>query len=214
MQPNPGILSIFNNVAPGREDDFEHWFQSEHLKERLAVPGFLQGRRYKALSADRQFFNYYLTESANVLTSPAYLERVNNPTPMTRRIMAEVFRNMIRTVCERVFAAGNRRGNAAIAARLHEPPDYPLLQSTVGELIAKKSIVWGEIWSASRTSVPVSEEERLRGGDDRFAACLLIETLQEADAERLAEIVRMRFPQAVTGTYRLLREAEALSGSA
>jgi antibiotic biosynthesis monooxygenase (ABM) superfamily enzyme len=43
----PGILAIFNNVAPGREAEFEEWFQHEHLVERLAVPGFLLGRRYE-----------------------------------------------------------------------------------------------------------------------------------------------------------------------
>ena len=39
--PSPGILAIFNNVAPGREAEFEAWFQHEHLAERIAVPGFL-----------------------------------------------------------------------------------------------------------------------------------------------------------------------------
>jgi hypothetical protein len=42
----PGILAIFNNVAPGREAEFEEWFQHEHLAERIAVPGFLLGRRH------------------------------------------------------------------------------------------------------------------------------------------------------------------------
>ena len=35
----PGILAIFNNVAAGREAEFEEWFQHEHLQERLGVPG-------------------------------------------------------------------------------------------------------------------------------------------------------------------------------
>jgi hypothetical protein len=41
--PLPGILAIFNNVAPGREAEFEAWFQHEHLAERIAVPGLLLG---------------------------------------------------------------------------------------------------------------------------------------------------------------------------
>jgi antibiotic biosynthesis monooxygenase (ABM) superfamily enzyme len=47
----PGILAIFNNVAPGREAEFEEWFQHEHLQERLAVPGFLLGRRHEAVAS-------------------------------------------------------------------------------------------------------------------------------------------------------------------
>jgi hypothetical protein len=49
----PGILAIFNNAAPGREAEFDEWFQHEHLAERLAVPGFLLGRRYEAVSGSR-----------------------------------------------------------------------------------------------------------------------------------------------------------------
>jgi hypothetical protein len=206
MARHPGILSIFNNVAQGRDGDFNHWFQSEHLAERLDVPGFLVGRRYQAIEADRQYFNYYLTESAAVLTSPTYLVRVNDPTPMTRMVMSEVFRNMIRTVCERVFAAGDVRGNAAIVARFVEPPDYPLMQSTVAELLADKSAVWGEIWTAVRTAVPISEEERLRGGDDRMAACLLMETARIAEAAHVLQLIKDRFPQAAAGVYKLLAE--------
>ena len=51
---SPGILAIFNNVSPGRETEFEHWFQTEHLAERIAIPGFLLGRRYEALTGPRQ----------------------------------------------------------------------------------------------------------------------------------------------------------------
>ncbi len=43
-----GILAIWNDVREGHEAEFNHWFQSEHLLERLAVPGFLFGRRHRA----------------------------------------------------------------------------------------------------------------------------------------------------------------------
>ena len=46
----PGILAIFNNVAPGREAEFEEWFQHEHLAERIALPGFLSRRLMDLMS--------------------------------------------------------------------------------------------------------------------------------------------------------------------
>ena len=61
--PSPGILAIFNNVAPGREAEFEEWFQHEHLAERIAVPGFLIGRRHEAISGQPRYFNFYVTQS-------------------------------------------------------------------------------------------------------------------------------------------------------
>jgi hypothetical protein len=56
----PGILAIFNNVAPGREAEFEEWFQHEHLAERIALPGFLIGRRHEAISGQPHYFNFYV----------------------------------------------------------------------------------------------------------------------------------------------------------
>jgi hypothetical protein len=47
-----GILAIWNDCARGTDAEFEHWFQSEHLAERLAVPGFRLGRRHEARLGD------------------------------------------------------------------------------------------------------------------------------------------------------------------
>jgi len=210
MPTSNGILAIFNDVAPGREDEFETWFQHEHLAERLAVPGFLIGRRYEALSGDRRFFNYYVTDAVDVLASPAYLARVNDPTPLTRRIMSAVFKNMIRTVCARSYVRGHMRGAAAVALRFDMAPDQAALRGAVDHLIADKAVVCGEIWTAADPAhLPQSAEERLRGGDRRIAACLLIETLRAEDAERIATELQAQFPQATVGTYRLLCELRA-----
>jgi hypothetical protein len=55
-------------------------------------------------------------------------------------------------------------------------------------------------------ALPVSEEERLRGGDRRIAGCLLVETLRLPDAERIADALAACFPAGETGVYRLLCE--------
>src|SRR5512143_2507406 len=65
----PGILAIWNDCRAGREAEFDAWFQGEHLLERLAVPGFLFGRRHQAISGSAGHFNFYLVESPEVLTS-------------------------------------------------------------------------------------------------------------------------------------------------
>ena len=135
----PGILAIFNNAAPDREAEFEEWFQHEHLAERLAVPGFLLGRRYEAVSGQPRYFNLYLTQSADVLKSAAYIERLNHPTPMTHKIMSEIFKDMIRTVCHRTLRLGAMRGAAAIAVRFTEKVDQSALKTTLENLVEDKS---------------------------------------------------------------------------
>ena len=207
MSEQPGILAIFNNVAPGREAEFDEWFQHEHLAERIAVPGFLLGRRYEAVSGRLRYFNFYLTQSASVLKSAAYLERLDHPTPMTRTVMSGIFKDMNRTVCHRTVRLGAMRGAAAIAVRFMEAVDQAALKNSLDELITDRAVACGEIWSAASTSeFPVSEEERLRGGDRKIEACLYVETLRVEEAERIGAVLARQFSSAEIGTYRLLCE--------
>ena len=213
MTETPGILAIFNNAAPGREAEFEEWFQHEHLAERIAVPGFLLGRRYEAVSGQPRYFNLYVTQSAEVLKSPAYIERLNNPTPMTHKIMSEIFKDMIRTVCHRILRRGAMRGAAAVAVRFMGAADRDALTSAVEGLTGDKAVACGEIWTAvDASTLPVSEEERLRGGDRRIEACLYVETLRVEEAEKIGAVLARRFPAAEVGVYRLLCEIRPPEG--
>lgn len=201
----PGILAIWNDCERGREAEFEEWYQHEHFHERIAVPGFLLGRRYEVISGSPRYFCIYLTQSPAVLTSKAYLERLDNPTPMTRRIMTDAFRDMSRTVCHRTLRLGAMRGAAAITLRFNEPIDEAALKATLDALLKDKAVACGEIWTAvDAATVPVSQEERLRGGDKKIAGCLFVETLREADARRVADALSSQYPGATTGVYRLL----------
>jgi hypothetical protein len=198
-----GILAIFNNVAPGRDDDFNNWFQGEHLPERLAVPGFLYGRRHQALSGSSAYFNFYVVESPEVLTSKAYFDRVNNPTPRSRVTMSEIFRDMCRTVCRRELRVGSARGGVTTVARFEQPQEMAALKAVLDEL-AKDETVSGELWSSAETPGAATEEEKLRGGDKKIAQCLLIDTLDQRKAEQIAQWLRQTFPAAEIGVFRVI----------
>ena len=203
----PGILAIWNDCAPGREAEFEEWYQHEHFYERIAVPGFLLGRRYEVVSGSPRYFCFYLTQSPDILKSAAYLRRLDNPTPMTRAIMSDAFRDMSRTVCHRTLRQGAMWGAAAVTVRFNERPDQNMLKATVETLMKDKAMACGEIWSAVGASeFPVSEEERLRGGDRKIETCLFVETLRVAEAENTAAALSGQFPNATIGVYRLLCE--------
>ena len=203
----PGILAIFNNVAPGREAEFEEWFQHEHLAERIAVPGFLIGRRHEAISGQPRYFNFYVTESVEVLKSASYLGRLDEPTPMTRTIMLEVFKDMIRTVCRRTFRLGAMRGTGVVTVRFAERPAETVLKAAIERLMRDKAVACGEIWQAADPlEFPVSMEERLRGGDRKIETCLLVETLRVPEAKKIAAALTNEFPGTEIGVYRLLCE--------
>ena len=132
-----------------------------------------------------------------MLTSKPYLERLDNPTPMTKRIMSEVFLNMNRTVCRRTIRRGAFRGAYAVTARFNETPDIGALTATLEELVQDTNIAGGEIWIAlDPAGMPVSMEEKLRGGDKKIKACLMVDTLRQSDAEKLGERLSKQFPGA------------------
>ena len=201
----PGILAIWNDAAPGRDADFNEWFQGEHLAERLAVPGFLYGRRHQAISGAAGYFNFYLVASPAVLTSQPYLERLNNPTPMTKMIMADVFKNMNRTLCHRTLRRGAMRGAYAVTVRFNDAPDEKALAALLEELLTDINIVSGEIWLAvDAAGQPLTQEEKLRGGDQKIKGALMVDTLRQADAEALGARLTKQFPQGEVGVFRVL----------
>ena len=200
-----GILAIFNDCRAGREAEFEAWFQGEHLIERLAVPGFLFGRRHKAIAGAPGYFNFYMVETPEVLTSKPYLERLDHPTPMTRTIMSEVFVDMNRTVCRRTVRRGHFRGAFTVAARFNQTPDETALSGVLEELLADTAVAGGEIWLAlDAAAMPVSMEEKLRGGDKKIAGALMIDTLYEQGAQAVGAELTRQFPQADIGIFRVL----------
>jgi hypothetical protein len=205
MMTQPGILAIFNDCRAGREAEFEAWFQGEHLLERLAVPGFLFGRRHKNISGAPGYFNFYLVETPEVLTSKSYLERLDNPTPMTRTIMSDVFINMNRTVCRRIVRRGSFRGAFAVTVRFDQIRDETVLSGILEKLTADTFVAGGEIWMALNSAeMPVSMEEKLRGGDKKIAGALMIDTLYQHDAEAAGAQLGEQFPEADIGVFRVL----------
>ncbi|HET7381981.1 MAG TPA: hypothetical protein VFJ59_05300 [Pseudolabrys sp.] len=196
----PGILAIWNDCRAGREAEFDAWFQGEHLLERLAV-----GRRHQAISGSAGYFNFYLVESPDVLSSKPYLERLDNPTPMTKRIMSEAFINMNRTVCRRTVRRGGFRGAYAVTMRFNAQPDEAALTKRLDAALQDTAVAGGEIWFAlDLAGQPVSMEEKLRGGDKKIKGALMIDTLRQRDAELLGEQLAREFPATDVGVFRVL----------
>jgi hypothetical protein len=173
--------------------------------ERLAVPGFLFGRRHQAISGNAGYFNFYLVESPDVLTSKPYLERLDAPTPMTKRIMSEVFLNMNRTVCCRTVRRGGFRGAYVVTVRFSSQPDDAALTKRLDAAVQDTAVAGGEVWIAlDPAGMLVSMEEKLRGGDKKIKGALVLDTLRQRDAELLGEQLAKEFSAAEVGVFRVL----------
>lgn len=115
-----GAVVIWNDIAPEGRGDFYDWHVNEHIPERVAVPGFLRGRRYIAADAatSPEFLTLYETENEAVLSSAAYLARLNSPTDWTRRATSH-FRNTSR--CLTTIIAARGAGTGGFVATLRVP---------------------------------------------------------------------------------------------
>jgi hypothetical protein len=80
-----GLLAVWMDMPEPLEDDFNRWYNEEHLPERMAIPGFLSGARYEAVKGGPKHLAYYELESAAVLETPAYKKVQANPTEWTKR---------------------------------------------------------------------------------------------------------------------------------
>jgi hypothetical protein len=110
-------LGIWMDVQPEAEEDFTRWYRQQHFPERLGVPGFLRGRRWRTAGGPPTYFALYETADGEVLRSPAYLARLNSPTEWTRRVLPTM-RNVVRNAYRLACTAGTTDGEALMTLRI------------------------------------------------------------------------------------------------
>jgi len=86
-----GLLLTMTEPPPAMEEEFNAWYDGEHLPERLAIPGFRSARRWLADLApgEGKYLATYELDSAAVLSTPEYLARFESATPWTRRCLGK-----------------------------------------------------------------------------------------------------------------------------
>ena len=201
----PGVLAIWHDLEDSFSDLYERWLVGEHFPERLALPGFMEARRYEAVKGGPRFFIRYVVASPDSLASPEYLARLASPTPQTREVMRG-FRNMIRTACSVAYRSPHEGlGACAIAAYT----EHPAAIEDTGQLERDPRVVGVQVWKpAQGPAGATSSEAKLRpGGDRRIESALVVDVMREKDGEALegrvgATLGRGARPHA--GTYRLL----------
>ena len=151
-------VTIWCDVAPEIQEEFNHWHAHEHMPERLAIPGFRRGSRWVSEDGG-SYFILYEVEDEHVLTSAAYLERLNNPTPWSRRMMPH-HRNMVRGLCRVEASAGAALGQALLTVRSWNATTLDL-----ASLAARKGVVAAHLLRSTDKPPPQTTEQKLRGGD-------------------------------------------------
>ena len=190
-----GVLAIWHTITPEGESEYWRWHDREHIPERVGVPGFLRGRRYRSLERSLDYLDLYEVEDAETLRSAPYLARLNDPTPWTRRMVPH-FLNTLRVGYRVATSAGRGQGGVLVTLHLGAADgsaDRPAALAAPG--LAAVEDVTGVISVHVLEATPevtsiATEEKRLRGPGDRDRDpvepwCLLVEA---DDASVLGEL--------------------------
>jgi antibiotic biosynthesis monooxygenase (ABM) superfamily enzyme len=90
-----GLLVVRADVKPEHEQDYNDWFNQEHLPALGKVPGSIGGRRFKAIEGGPTYMTTSYLTSPDVQASAAWKEAVT--TPWTARVVPTML-NRWRTV--------------------------------------------------------------------------------------------------------------------
>jgi hypothetical protein len=176
-----GVVLVWCDIAEHAHDEHEAWHSYQHMPERIGVPGFLRARRgiTTAPTAPRIFVLYELRD-LGVVMSPQYLERLNNPTAWTKRMMGAV-RRLSRTPCRIVASLG--AGVAAHVLTLRISPGSEqsealrswLVREALPDLVREPGLSSVHLLERDEaTAIVATDEQRLRGRPDGTADWVIV----------------------------------------
>src|SRR5256885_14571463 len=111
-----GLLLMMTDIDPAHEDDFNRWYEEEHLAERMAIPGLINARRFTALEGGPKYLALYDLESLEALQSPAYRHVVGDGTSAGTRRKQKRFINFRPNVDAGLSERGRGRRHPELAA--------------------------------------------------------------------------------------------------
>ena len=160
-----GAITIWQDARPAARAEFFEWHNREHIPERAGIAGFLRARRWVAIDGAPEFFTLYETADPQVHTSAAYLERLNNPSPWTRRFAPNMVNNM-RALCRVAYSAGSGQGGLLLTLRYDvtaesEPAQLRLLSAQIlPKLLEQSGITGAHLCLADKAASSIQTEEK------------------------------------------------------
>jgi hypothetical protein len=202
-----GAVLVWNDVVSEGRDKFYEWHDKEHIPERLSIPGFRRGRRYVRSGHSPEWLTMYEAVDLNVVVSPAYLERLNAPTPATVDTL-RYFRNTSRAVCRIVHSVGSSSGGHMLALRLDVPSARAeamkiyLCTDVFPRAAALTSVVACHLYMADQSGSHIDTAESSTREFDVPAWVVLVETTTPEAAESARDLLDARKLESLGVTVR------------
>ena len=181
-------LAMWWDMSTSRRSDFEHWHTHEHFFERLGVPGFRRASRWLSADGGDGVFVLYELENYEILGSPAYVARLNAPTPWSVQMMPE-HRNMVRSQCRVLQSRGFVTMRNALTIRLSPSPGKPeplraVVRQLAEDVPRRRGLAGLHLLRHETPPIAATTEQKIRGNADRNADWVLIATGYELGALR------------------------------
>ena len=203
-----GAICIWNDITPEGRDEFYAWHLAEHMPERVGIPGFRRGRRYIAIdgATKPEFFTLYETANPEVMTSEAYLARLNAPTPWTKKA-TQGFRNTSRALTRVRTSLGPGAGGILATIRIavkagREEALIGAMAATILRDAATKPQISGAHFCATDTAASAEKTAESRGRPDIQAApdwVVLVEGCNEAPVRTAVDAILAGLPAFADG---------------
>lgn len=86
-----GFLMVTMEPTPAYDEDFNDWYDMEHVPDRTSIPGFETGRRYVCINGWPRYLSMYDLTTIDVLEGEAYKSRAwNGFSAWTKRMLGKV----------------------------------------------------------------------------------------------------------------------------
>jgi hypothetical protein len=85
------LVLVMADVDADHEEEFNRWYDEEHLPERKDCPGFLSARRFVSVEGEPKYLTVYELEDPEVLASDAF-RAIEQPSQWQRRLAPHLSR--------------------------------------------------------------------------------------------------------------------------
>ena len=122
---------VFTDIGSEHEEEFNRWYNEEHLSERLSIPGVLNVARYTAIHGGPKYLVCYELTEPEAWYSDHWQHLLNNPTQWSKRMALGVIGiNYVRNLYRLIYPDGVSEETAQaemspvlLVGRMSVPPE-------------------------------------------------------------------------------------------
>ena len=210
-----GAMVLYYDIVREAVEDHDDWHTHEHFPERVGIPGFLRASRWVALGEGPRYLVVYEVENVEVLSDAPYLERLNNPTPWTTRMMPN-FRGMTRGFCRLAASSGQGLGLAMLSVRLAPLPGREdelraWLAAEFANLASRRGLASAHLLEPAAQPA-MTKEQAIRGKDADMPWVVLVSGYSEIVVAKVGEAELADDRLAAHGAKGLVRATYRMHG--